>query len=112
MAWWITFTLVATLIMALGFGSGGVVAGMRWNLLCPLACRHLALYVAYTSFRPRFSRRRPFIVHVRSLYARWRHLRNVDEYGYAGGTDVARCYYCGTPSHRGCGGRDGLRCGK
>ncbi|KAF2260578.1 hypothetical protein CC78DRAFT_555535 [Lojkania enalia] len=26
-AWWITFTLVTTLIMCLGFGPGGVVAG-------------------------------------------------------------------------------------
>lgn len=30
MAWWITFTLVATfIIIYLGFGSAGVVAGMR-----------------------------------------------------------------------------------
>lgn len=27
MAWWITFTIVMTIIMCLGFGPGGVIAG-------------------------------------------------------------------------------------
>jgi hypothetical protein len=29
MAWWITFTVVATLLLCFGFGPKGIIAGMQ-----------------------------------------------------------------------------------
>lgn len=80
-AWWVTFTIVMTIVMSLGFGPSGIVAGKSmvpqvYSLMLRihrLDCSHISIF------------------HVRRIYAGCWSLRYIDKHGNAGHCHDAIC---------------------